>query len=211
VPGDAKALAVLDLDQDGWPDFFISRNNNATLAFHNRGVAGRRSLCVQLRGPAGIRPPWARASRPNWPMERARPARSAPDPGAIANRLRPASSVTPTPIRRERPDPLAGRPTRITQCRPAPPTSSCGPKVRWPQAPLWAHLPIDHRADSFSETLRRWGGLHGRHSSDSAGMNPGPPASGDAPAPLSPHQPSLDPCVAGNDLSGVNASTASRL
>ena len=53
VPGDAKALAVLDLDQDGWPDFFISRNNNATLAFHNRGVAGRRSLCVQLRGPAG--------------------------------------------------------------------------------------------------------------------------------------------------------------
>jgi hypothetical protein len=53
VPGDAKALAVLDLDQDGWPDFFVSRNNNATLAFHNRGVAGRRSLRVQLRGPAG--------------------------------------------------------------------------------------------------------------------------------------------------------------
>jgi hypothetical protein len=53
VPGDAKALAVLDLDQDGWPDFLVSRNNNTTLAFHNNGVAGRHSLRIQLRGPAG--------------------------------------------------------------------------------------------------------------------------------------------------------------
>ena len=53
VPGDAKALAVLDLDQDGWPDFLVTQNNNTTLAFHNRGVAGRHSLRIQLRGPAG--------------------------------------------------------------------------------------------------------------------------------------------------------------
>ena len=53
VPGDAKALAVLDLDQDGWPDFLVSRNNNTTLAFHNNGVAGRHSLRILLRGPAG--------------------------------------------------------------------------------------------------------------------------------------------------------------
>jgi hypothetical protein len=53
VPGDAKALAVLDLDQDGWPDFLVSRNNNTTLAFRNNGVAGRHSLRIQLRGPAG--------------------------------------------------------------------------------------------------------------------------------------------------------------
>ena len=53
VPGDAKALVVLDLDADGWPDFVVSRNNSTTLAFRNQGVAGRHSLRVTLRGPAG--------------------------------------------------------------------------------------------------------------------------------------------------------------
>ena len=53
VPGDAKALCVLDLDHDGWPDFVVSRNNSTTLAFRNAGVAGRRSLCVRLLGPPG--------------------------------------------------------------------------------------------------------------------------------------------------------------
>ena len=53
VPGDAKALAVLDLDHDGWPDFLVSRNNSTTLAFHNNGVTGRHSLRIRLRGPAG--------------------------------------------------------------------------------------------------------------------------------------------------------------
>jgi hypothetical protein len=51
VPHDAKGLAVLDIDQDGWPDFLVSRNNASSLAFRNRRVAGRRSLCVRLRGP----------------------------------------------------------------------------------------------------------------------------------------------------------------
>jgi hypothetical protein len=53
VPGDAKALAVLDFDQDGWPDFLISRNNDTALAFRNRNVADRHMLRVVLRGPAG--------------------------------------------------------------------------------------------------------------------------------------------------------------
>jgi hypothetical protein len=53
VPGDAKALAVVDLDQDGWPDFLVTRNNATTLAFKNAGVAGRRSLGVSLAGPGG--------------------------------------------------------------------------------------------------------------------------------------------------------------
>ncbi len=51
VPGDAKALAVIDLDRDGWPDFLVTRNNGTTLAFRNNGVDGRHSLRVKLRGP----------------------------------------------------------------------------------------------------------------------------------------------------------------
>ena len=53
VPGDAKALAVLDLGRDGWPGFLVSRNNDTTLAFRNSGAAGRHSLRIQLQGPAG--------------------------------------------------------------------------------------------------------------------------------------------------------------
>ncbi len=53
VPGDAKALALVDLDGDGWPDFLVSRNGEATLAFRNRGVAERHSLRVVLRGQPG--------------------------------------------------------------------------------------------------------------------------------------------------------------
>ncbi len=53
VPGDAKALAVLDLDGDGWPDFLVTRNNATTLAWRNTGVNGRHSVGVRLHGPAG--------------------------------------------------------------------------------------------------------------------------------------------------------------
>ncbi len=53
VPGDAKALAVLDLDDDGWPDFLLSRNSGTTLAYRNKGVADGRSLRISLQGPAG--------------------------------------------------------------------------------------------------------------------------------------------------------------
>jgi hypothetical protein len=53
VPGDAKALAVSDFDQDGWPDFLVSRNNSVALAFRNGGVPGRHSLSIELLGPAG--------------------------------------------------------------------------------------------------------------------------------------------------------------
>ncbi len=53
VPGDAKALTVLDLDEDGWPDFLVSRNNRRTLAWRNSGVAGRHSFRVVLEGPSG--------------------------------------------------------------------------------------------------------------------------------------------------------------
>jgi enediyne biosynthesis protein E4 len=53
VPGDAKALAVVDLDDDGWPDFLVSRNNGSTLAFRNNSSAGRNSMRVRLSGPPG--------------------------------------------------------------------------------------------------------------------------------------------------------------
>ena len=53
VPGDAKALVVLDLDGDGWPDFLVTQNNGTALAFRNRPAAGRHSFGVRLTGPAG--------------------------------------------------------------------------------------------------------------------------------------------------------------
>jgi len=53
VPRDAKALALVDLDDDGWPDFLATRNNDTALVFRNRGIAGRNSLRVDLRGPLG--------------------------------------------------------------------------------------------------------------------------------------------------------------
>jgi hypothetical protein len=53
VPGDAKALTVIDLENDGWPDFLVSRNGEATLAFRNRGVAGLHSVRVVLQGKPG--------------------------------------------------------------------------------------------------------------------------------------------------------------
>jgi hypothetical protein len=53
VPGDAKALAVTDLDNDGWPDFLVTRNNSTSLSFRNAGLHGRRSFGVRLKGPLG--------------------------------------------------------------------------------------------------------------------------------------------------------------
>lgn len=55
VPGDAKALAAVDLAADGWSDFLVTRNNDRTLAFRNRRSVGRHSLHVRLRGTAGNR------------------------------------------------------------------------------------------------------------------------------------------------------------
>lgn len=48
--GDAKALAVLDLDQDAVPDFFITRNNSTTLAYRNNTGQHGHTLRIRLRG-----------------------------------------------------------------------------------------------------------------------------------------------------------------
>ena len=53
VPGDAKALAVLDLEGDGWPDLLVSRNGSPAMAFRHGRRAGRNSFRVRLRGHPG--------------------------------------------------------------------------------------------------------------------------------------------------------------
>ena len=53
VPGDAKALVVVDFNHDGWPDFVVSRNNDSALAFENRLHATNvktHSVAVTLLG-----------------------------------------------------------------------------------------------------------------------------------------------------------------
>jgi hypothetical protein len=52
VPGDAKAVAALDLNHDGRPDFIVTRNNATSLAFQNKGVeTGHNFLSLALSGP----------------------------------------------------------------------------------------------------------------------------------------------------------------
>lgn len=53
IPGDAKGLAVTDLNNDGWPDFIVGINNQAPLSFQNRGSQDNRLLIVRLHGNAG--------------------------------------------------------------------------------------------------------------------------------------------------------------
>jgi hypothetical protein len=53
VPGDARSLVATDLDQDGWPDFLVTRNNDRALFFHNAGRPGARSAGVSLQGHPG--------------------------------------------------------------------------------------------------------------------------------------------------------------
>jgi hypothetical protein len=53
IRGDAKALALIDLGDDGRPSALVSRNDSTTLAFRNRGVSGARFLRVVLRGAPG--------------------------------------------------------------------------------------------------------------------------------------------------------------
>ncbi|MEZ5277451.1 MAG: CRTAC1 family protein [Opitutaceae bacterium] len=53
VTGDSRALALIDLDGNGWPDFLATRNRGKALALENRGIPGHRSFSVTLEGPAG--------------------------------------------------------------------------------------------------------------------------------------------------------------
>ena len=53
VPGDARALALLDVDRDGWPEILASRHNAPALLFGNVGCDGRTALRVILQGKVG--------------------------------------------------------------------------------------------------------------------------------------------------------------
>jgi enediyne biosynthesis protein E4 len=54
VPGDAKSLVVFDMNDDGWPDLLVSRNDDRCIALRNgRPGSGRNSLKVILHGPHG--------------------------------------------------------------------------------------------------------------------------------------------------------------
>jgi hypothetical protein len=53
VPGNAKALVLVDLDGNGCPDAIASRNNQSALAFRNAGSNGNRLVAVRLHGRGG--------------------------------------------------------------------------------------------------------------------------------------------------------------
>ncbi len=53
VRHEARALAVTDLNQDGWPDCIVTRNNDVALAFLNHGRPGAHSFGVTLKGAGG--------------------------------------------------------------------------------------------------------------------------------------------------------------
>lgn len=55
VTGDAKALVVHDFDDNGWPDFLVTRNNSSALVYLNRGIVQHGSFGVALEGAAGNR------------------------------------------------------------------------------------------------------------------------------------------------------------
>ena len=53
VPGNAKALAMVDLDRDARPDAVVTRNNETALAFRQEASAESVSLGLRLRGRGG--------------------------------------------------------------------------------------------------------------------------------------------------------------
>ena len=109
VPGDAKALAVLDLDQDGWPGFLVTRNNGSIACVPQPGRGRAAVRCASSSAaPLETRRPWARASRSNWPTDPPRRPRFTRARATTASRPRHASSDT---RRRPRQDgsPFAGR------------------------------------------------------------------------------------------------------
>src|SRR5262249_272983 len=53
VRHDARAVALLDLDHDGWPEAFVTRNNDTALLFKNHPRPGRSFFNFTLQGTPG--------------------------------------------------------------------------------------------------------------------------------------------------------------
>jgi hypothetical protein len=53
LPGEFRALAITDLNQDGAPDLLAAANNGPLAAFENQKRPGSQWLAVRLRGPVG--------------------------------------------------------------------------------------------------------------------------------------------------------------
>lgn len=50
VPGEGRAVALRDFNNDGWPDILVARGDGSTLAFQNSAVAGRKMIHVMVAG-----------------------------------------------------------------------------------------------------------------------------------------------------------------
>jgi hypothetical protein len=55
IAGDAKGMAIADIDRDGWPDIAAAQNDDTMRVFRNQGIKGRRCIAIRLRGPRGNR------------------------------------------------------------------------------------------------------------------------------------------------------------
>ena len=53
VPGDARSLTCVDLNDDGWPDFVVGINAGDLHAFENQSSGHQRVLSVRLHGTPG--------------------------------------------------------------------------------------------------------------------------------------------------------------
>ena len=53
LPGEGRGVAVGDLNQDGRPDFVLTRTNENVVAYVNRGDAAGHSFAIKLKGAAG--------------------------------------------------------------------------------------------------------------------------------------------------------------
>jgi hypothetical protein len=53
IPGDAKSLAITDLNRDGQPDVLVGINDDELMAFENQGASGANRLRIKLRGRPG--------------------------------------------------------------------------------------------------------------------------------------------------------------
>ena len=53
IPGDAKAVSVVDFNQDGWSDLLVTVNNSTMMPYEGMPHPKNRTIRVRLAGPNG--------------------------------------------------------------------------------------------------------------------------------------------------------------